>query len=118
MYNVARNLEAEFNEVDILPKTREAAIMAAAAYIAANAPNDDEHMKQLHTLALEGVRVLQMTREQGRDPAPCRKTPAAEPPMRQTVAPPVTPRPQVVEPINGELRHGLAQHRVDSGSRT
>jgi hypothetical protein len=23
------------------------------------------------------------------------------------------PRPQVVEPINGELRHGLAQNRVD-----
>jgi hypothetical protein len=25
----------------------------------------------------------------------------------------VAPRPQVVEPLNGELRHGLAQHRVD-----
>jgi hypothetical protein len=44
MHNIPRNLEAEFNEVDILPKTREAAIMATAAYIAANAPNDDEHM--------------------------------------------------------------------------
>jgi hypothetical protein len=44
MHNVARNLEAEFNEVDILPKTREAAIMATAAYIAPKAPNGDEHM--------------------------------------------------------------------------
>jgi hypothetical protein len=29
------------------------------------------------------------------------------------VAPAVAPRPQVIEPLNGELRHGLAQHRVD-----
>jgi hypothetical protein len=29
------------------------------------------------------------------------------------VVPAVAPRPQVVEPINGELRHGLAQNRVD-----
>jgi hypothetical protein len=108
MHNVARNLDAEFNEVDILPKTREAAIMAATAYIAANAPNDDEHMKQLRALALEGVRVLQTTNEQGRDPAPCRNTPAAEQPRHQTTAPAVAPRPQVVEPINGDLRHGLA----------
>jgi hypothetical protein len=43
-HNVARNLEVEFNEVDILPRTREAKIVATAAYIAANAPNDDEHM--------------------------------------------------------------------------
>jgi hypothetical protein len=43
-HNIARHLEEELNEVDILPKTREAAIMATAAYIAANAPNDDEHM--------------------------------------------------------------------------
>jgi hypothetical protein len=62
--NLARNLEAEFNEVDILPKTREAAIMAAAAaYITANAPIDDEHMRQLRALALEGVRVQQTTNE-------------------------------------------------------
>jgi hypothetical protein len=40
-------LEAEFNEVELLPKTKEAAIMAAAAYIAANASNDDEHMRHL-----------------------------------------------------------------------
>jgi hypothetical protein len=63
MNNVARNLEAEFSEVDILPKTREAQLMATAAYIAANAPNDDEHMKQLWALALEGVRVLQSMNE-------------------------------------------------------
>jgi hypothetical protein len=37
-------LEAEFNEAELLPKTKEAAIMAAAAYIAANASNGDEHM--------------------------------------------------------------------------
>jgi hypothetical protein len=27
--------------------------------------------------------------------------------------PPVAPRTQAVEPLNGELRHGLAQNRVD-----
>jgi hypothetical protein len=64
-HNITRNLDAESNEVDILPKTREAAIMATVAYIAANAPNDDEHMRQLRSLALEGVRVLQTTNEQG-----------------------------------------------------
>jgi hypothetical protein len=37
-------MQAEFNEVELLPKTKEGAIMAAAAYIAANASNDDEHM--------------------------------------------------------------------------
>jgi hypothetical protein len=31
----------------------------------------------------------------------------------QTAAPAVALRPQVVEPINSELRHGLAQNRVD-----
>jgi hypothetical protein len=35
--------------------------MATTAYIAANAPNDDEHMQQFCSLALEGVRVLQTT---------------------------------------------------------
>jgi hypothetical protein len=80
--NLARNLEAEFNEVDILPKTREAAIMATAAYITANAPNDDEHMRQLRALALEGVRGLQTTNEQGRDPAPRRNAATAEQPRR------------------------------------
>jgi hypothetical protein len=58
IHNVARNLEADFNEADLLPKTKEAAIMATAAYIAANAANDDEHMRHLRNLALEGVRVL------------------------------------------------------------
>jgi hypothetical protein len=33
MHNVARNLEAEFNEADLLPKNKEAAIMATTAYI-------------------------------------------------------------------------------------
>jgi hypothetical protein len=61
MHNVAQNLEAKFNEADLLPKTKEAAIMATAAYIAANAANDDEHMRHLRNLALEGVRVLQGT---------------------------------------------------------
>jgi hypothetical protein len=52
-------LEAEFNDVELLPKTKKAAIMATATYIAANASNDDEHMRHLRNLALEGVRVLQ-----------------------------------------------------------
>jgi hypothetical protein len=47
MHNATQNLEAEFNEADLLPKTKEAAIMAIAAYIAANAANDDEHMMHL-----------------------------------------------------------------------
>jgi hypothetical protein len=88
--------------------------MADAAYIVANAPNEDEHMRQLRTLALEGVRVLQTTNEQGRDPAPRSNTSIAEQPRCHTAEPAVTPRPQVVEPINGELQHGLAQHRVDT----
>jgi hypothetical protein len=37
-------MEAKFNEVKLLPNNKEAAIMAAVAYIAANASNDDEHM--------------------------------------------------------------------------
>jgi hypothetical protein len=53
MHNVARNLEAEFNEADLLPKTKEAAIVATAAYITMNAANDDEHMRHLRNLALE-----------------------------------------------------------------
>jgi hypothetical protein len=58
VHNITRNLEAEFNEADLLPKTKEAAIMATAAYIAANAANDDEHMRHLRNLALEGFTVL------------------------------------------------------------
>jgi hypothetical protein len=51
--NIMRNLEAEFNEVELLPRTKEAAIMATSAYIAANASNDDEHMRHLRNLALK-----------------------------------------------------------------
>jgi hypothetical protein len=76
--NITRNLEAKFNELDILPKTREAAIMATVAYIAANAPNDDEHMRHLRSLALEGVRVLQSMNEQGHDTTPRRNILVAE----------------------------------------
>jgi hypothetical protein len=103
-------LEAEFNEVELLPRTKEAAIMATAAYIVANASNDDEHMRHLRNLALEGVRVLQGTNEQDHEATPRRNIPPVEQSRPQAVA----PRPQVVEPINGELRHGLAQNRVDS----
>jgi hypothetical protein len=114
MHNITRNLEAEFNEVELLPKTREAAIMATAAYIAANASNDDEHMRHLRNLALEGVRVLQGTNKQGHEATPRRNIPPVEQSRHPAAAPAVAPRPQVVEPINGELRHGLAQNRVDS----
>jgi hypothetical protein len=65
-------LEAKFNEAELLPKTKEAAIMATAAYIAANASNGDEHMCHLHNLVLEGVRVLQGTNQQGHDATPRR----------------------------------------------
>jgi hypothetical protein len=63
-------LEVEFNEAELLAKTKEAAIMAAAAYIAANASNGDEHMHHLRNLALEGVRVLQGTNAQGHNTTP------------------------------------------------
>jgi hypothetical protein len=69
-HNITRNLEAKFNKAELLPKTKEAAIMAAVAYIAANTSNGDEHMRHLRNLALEGVRVLQGTNEQGYDAAP------------------------------------------------
>jgi hypothetical protein len=52
--------------------------MATVAYIAANAPKDDEHMRLIRSLALEGVRVLQSMNEQGRDTAPRRNIPTAE----------------------------------------
>jgi hypothetical protein len=87
--------------------------MAAAAYIAANASNDNEHMRHLRNLALEGVRVLQGTNEQGRDATPQRNVPSVEQLRHQVSAPAVAPRSQIMEPINGELRHGLAQNRVD-----
>jgi hypothetical protein len=115
VHNVARNLEAVFNEADLLPKTKEAAIMATTAYIAANAANDDEHMRHLQNLALEGVRVLQGTTNQERETTPRRAIPPVEQSRHPAAAPAVAPRTQVVEPINGELRHGLAQNRVDNG---
>jgi hypothetical protein len=68
MHNITRNLDAEFNEAELMPKTKEAAIMAA------DASNGDEHMRYLRNLALEGVRVLQGTpdtmRHQGHDGTP------------------------------------------------
>jgi hypothetical protein len=88
--------------------------MSTIAYITANASNDDEHMRHLWNLALEGVRVLQGTNEQDHEATPRRNIPLVEPSRHQVAAPAVAPRPQVVEPINGELRHGLAQNRVDS----
>jgi hypothetical protein len=108
MHNVAQNLEAEFNEVDLLSKTKEVAIMAIVAYIAANTANDDEHMRHLRNLVLEGVRVLQGTANQGRETMPRRAIPLVEQSRHLATAPVVMPRTQVVEPINGELRHGLA----------
>jgi hypothetical protein len=89
--------------------------MAIAAYIAANAANDDEHIRHLRNLALEGVRVLQGTANQGREMMPRRAILPVEQSRHLVAAPAVTPRTQVVEPINGELRHGLAQNRVNSG---
>jgi hypothetical protein len=80
-------LEAEFNETVLLPKTKEAAIMATAAYIAANTSNDDEHMRHLQNLALEGIRVLQGTNEQGHDVTPRRNIPPAEQFRHQAAAP-------------------------------
>jgi hypothetical protein len=88
--------------------------MVTAAYIAANASNGDEHMRHLRNIALEGVRVLQGTNEQDREATPRRNIPPVELSGHQAAAPAVAPRPQVVEPINGELWHGLAQNRVDS----
>jgi hypothetical protein len=115
MHNITRNLEADFNEADMLPKTKEAAIMATAAYNAVNIANEDEHMRHLWNLALEGVRVLQGITNQGRETVPRRAIPPVEQSRNPAAAPAVVPRTQVVEPINGELRHGLAQNRVDSG---
>jgi hypothetical protein len=104
--NITRNLEAEFNEVELLPRTKEAATMATTAYIAANASNDDEHVRHLRKLTLEGVRVLQGTNEQDHEATPRRNIPPVEPSRHQAAAPAVAPRTQVVEPINGKLRHG------------
>jgi hypothetical protein len=57
--------------------------------------------------------VLQGTKKQGHDTTPQRNIPPVKQFRNQAMAPAVAPRPQVVEPINGELRHGLAQNRVD-----
>jgi hypothetical protein len=103
VHNITRNLEAEFNKADLLPKTKEAAIMATTAYIAANAANDDEHMWHLRNLALEGVRVLQGTTNQGHETTPRRNIPPVEPSRHPAVVPAIAPRTQVVEPLNGEL---------------
>jgi hypothetical protein len=77
--------------------------MATAAYIATNAANDDEHMRHLRNLALEGVRVHQGTTNQGREMMPRRAVPPVEQFRHPVVAPAVAPRTQVVEPINREL---------------
>jgi hypothetical protein len=115
MHNITRNLEAEFNEAELMPKTKEAAIMAAAVYIAANASNGDEHMRHLRNLALEGVRVLQGMPGPAHDATARGTAPPAEQARHPAPVPPAAPRTQVVEPLNGKLRHGLAQHRVDQG---
>jgi hypothetical protein len=115
MHNITRNLEAEFNEAELMPKTKEAAIMATAAYIATNASNGDEHMRHLRNLALEGVRVLQGTPDSAHGATTTRIAPPPEQARHPAPAPAVAPRTQVVEPLNRELWHGLAQHRVDQG---
>jgi hypothetical protein len=66
-------------------------------------------------MALEGVRVLQGTANQERETMPRRAIPPVEQSRHPAAAPAVAPRTQVVEPINGELRHGLAQNIVDHG---
>jgi hypothetical protein len=85
-------LEADFNEADLLPKTKKAAIMVTAAYIAANAANDDEHMRHLQNLVLEGVRVLQGTTNQEHEMRPRRTIPPIEQSRHPAVAPAVAPR--------------------------
>jgi hypothetical protein len=94
MHNVARNLEADFNEADLLPKTKEAAIMATAAYIAANAANDDKHMRHLRNLALEGVRLLQGTANQEHKTTPRR-------PSRQSTSQDTQQQRQAQDPSGG-----------------
>jgi hypothetical protein len=108
-------LETEFNEAELMPKTKEAAIMAAAAYIAANASNGDEHMRHRRNFALEGVRVLQGTPGSAHDATARRTTPPAEQARHPAPVSAMAPQTQVVEPLNGELRHGLAQNRVGQG---
>jgi hypothetical protein len=59
--------------------------------------------------------VLQGTANQGRETMPRRAIPPVEQSRHPAAAPAIAPRTQVVEPINGELRHDLAQSRVDNG---
>jgi hypothetical protein len=89
--------------------------MPTAAYIAANAHNDDEHMAKLQALALKGVWVLQTARtdKPARDPAPTRHTGMMQRHQNQLAAPAIAPRPHGVQLINGELRHALIQNRVE-----
>jgi hypothetical protein len=115
MHNITRILEAEFNEAELMPKTKEAAIMATTAYVAANASNSDEHMRHLRNLALGGVRVLQGTPGSAHGATTTRIAPPPEQARHPAPAPAVAPRTQVLEPLNKELRHGLAQNRVDQG---
>jgi hypothetical protein len=115
MHNITQNLEAEFNEAELMPNTKEAVIMAAVAYIAVNASNGDEHMRDLRNLALKGVRVLQGTLGSGHDATARRTAPPVEQARHPAPVPAAVPQTQVVEPINGELQHGLAQNRVDHG---
>jgi hypothetical protein len=79
VHNIATNLEAEFNKVELLPRTKEAAIMVTTAYITTNASNGDKHMRHLRNLVLKGVRVLQGTNEQDREATPRRNIPPVEP---------------------------------------
>jgi hypothetical protein len=103
VHDITRNLEAEFNKAELLPKTKEAVIMAAATYIAANTANDDEHMRHLWNLALEGVGVLQGTTNQGCEMMPRRAILPVEQSRHPAAAPTVASRTQVVESINREL---------------
>jgi hypothetical protein len=98
----------------LLPKTKEAAIMATLPYIATNAANDAEHMRHLRNLVLEGVRVLQGTTNQGHETMPRRNILPVEQSRHPAAVLAIAPRTQVVEPLNGELQHGLAQNRVNS----
>jgi hypothetical protein len=50
-HRLPRNLEADFIDVEIFPKTRDVVIMATAAYITAKASNDIEHMAKLRAYA-------------------------------------------------------------------
>jgi hypothetical protein len=91
MHNITRNLEAEFNEAELMPKTKEAAIMATAAYITANASNGNKHMRHLRNLALEGVRVLQGTPDPAHDMTAKGTTPPAEQARHPAPVPPTAP---------------------------